>query len=271
MGAANRDLTDPGDRSRINYKGHVHDVGRIVHYGIARDRLGEGMTERAEAVDDARLAREHGGRAGRHIVRHAGKARRQHLVSKGMPVEIAHADGAEHVERAWLDHDLDRHQGAVAGGFCRAGGSRDRALARENHAVDVNRDPTAIIAEARDRVGEAAQVLFGAPHDALAVGRSLSAEAVKGRRVLKGLQHIVIVDALDHHGVGQGARARDRQLLLRAEQAEQVEGTRGLRVGGCACQQHAHARGLTRTTGKWGAHARYATDGPTGHTDHLFL
>jgi hypothetical protein len=53
------------------------------------------------------------------------------------------------------------------------------------------------------------------------------AQAVKGRRVLKGLQHIVIVDALDHHGVGQGARARDRQLLVRAEQAEPVEGTRG--------------------------------------------
>ena len=160
------DFAEAGDGAGIDGEGHVHDVGGIVHHGIAADRLGEGMAEGPEAVDDLRLAGEHRGRAGRHLVVDPGEARRQHSSAKGAAAGIADTDRSEGCRAARprptiLTGTRARARDASA---ARAAATT-RGLARQRHAVDADRDAALVVAVAARarRRGGAGRPRRGAP------------------------------------------------------------------------------------------------------------
>ena len=231
VGGLDRHLPHRGFRSRIDGEAHVHDVGGIVHHGIARHGLGEGVAERPEAIDDPGLAGEHRRRAGGHVVAGAGEALGQNLFREGAAARIQGAHRAQGVGGAEIDRDLHRNERAGAGALRRAGRGGKRGFPGHGHAVDANRDGTLIIAVAREHVSEAAQVGLGAAHQPLAIRRRFLAQAVERRGVLQRLEDIRIVGAGDAQAVGQSLGTRGGRRLVAAEQAEQVESLRGLRQG----------------------------------------
>ena len=202
---------------------------RIVHDGIARHGLGEGVAEGAEAIDDLRLAGEHGRRAGRNVVAGPGEALGQHLLRERTAAGVEDGHGAQGVGGTEIDRDLNRHQRARARVLGNPCGGNQRGLAADRHSVDADRNGALIVAVTGEHIGQAAQIGLGAPHQPLAVRRRLLAQAVEGRGVLQGPQDVRIVGAGESQAIGQCHRARSRRLLFRAEQAEQVEGGRRTR------------------------------------------
>jgi len=150
-------------------------MGGVVHHGVARDRLREGVAEGAEAIDDPRLAGQHRGRARRNVLVHTGETRRQHIAGKRVPGRIPRGDRLQGVERAGLDDDPHRHEGTGTGPFRRSGGGGNIGFARQRHAVDADAHGPLIIAVPRQHVGEAPLIGLGAADQTLAVRRRVLA------------------------------------------------------------------------------------------------
>ena len=185
------------------------------------------MAQRPEAVDDLRLAGENGGGTSGDVVTHPGETLGQHFGREIVAARIGSRHRAELIERSGIDDDLHGHQGPVPAALGGTRRSRHRGLARQFDAIDADGDLALVIAVAGEHVGQAAKVRLRPPHDALAVGRSVLAKAIERGGVLQSLQHVVILEPLKLHRIGQRVAARCRRLFFGTEHAEQVEGDGG--------------------------------------------
>ncbi|BAR47201.1 hypothetical protein Maq22A_c28475 [Methylobacterium aquaticum] len=246
LGAPHRHGADRRLGAWIDHEAHVHDVGGIVDHRLAAQHLGEGVAVAAEGIDHGRLAGQHRGGAGRHLAVDAGQALRHRPGAEGQAGRIEHRDPAQVVERTLVDRDPHRHEAAVARGLGGPHGGARRRVAAQHHVLDAEGRRAGIVAEARERIDEARRVGLGPAQQALTVGRRVVAQAVEARRVLERLEQVLVLDALEADGIGQGGRARGRRRLLGAEQPEQVEGPGGLRRPEAERERDPHRSGATQ-------------------------